>query len=294
MASLIFKNVYLFDSATIAGPYEKQGILNIKNTSNDFYHSQKSFENSEIKMQRDVIDDLLYKNNLSEHEIDLLVGGDLMNQISATSYNMRNFNIPFLGIYSACASFVESLLIAANIIDSNASKKAIAITSSHNLTSEKQFRFPVEYGSLKPQRSTFTSTGAVAALITNQPSKVKIESATIGKVVDYGIKDVFNMGAVMAPSAANTIAKHLDDLKRNISYYDVVLTGDLGLSGSSILKEFLEKNNKIKLRKHIDAGTQIYSNDQPTFSGASGPVALPLVLFNKILHEEYFIKKNKV
>ncbi len=290
MASLIFKNVYLFDSATIAGPYEKQGILNIKNTSNDFYHSQKSFENSEIKMQRDVIDDLLYKNNLSEHEIDLLVGGDLMNQISATSYNMRNFNIPFLGIYSACASFVESLLIAANIIDSNASKKAIAITSSHNLTSEKQFRFPVEYGSLKPQRSTFTSTGAVAALITNQPSKVKIESATIGKVVDYGIKDVFNMGAVMAPSAANTIAKHLDDLKRNISYYDVVLTGDLGLSGSSILKEFLEKNNKIKLRKHIDAGTQIYSNDQPTFSGASGPVALPLVLFNKILKTKKYKK----
>lgn len=290
MASLIYKNVYLKDYSTTAGPYEKNGNLNIKNTFDDFYNKEKTFENCEIKMQKDVIEELLSKNILSDQDINLLVGGDLMNQLSATSYNLRNFNFPFLGVYSACASFVESMLVLANAINLNDSKKGIAITSSHNLTSEKQFRFPIEYGTLKPERSTFTATGAAACLLTNEETKIKVESATIGKVVDYGIKDVHNMGAVMAPAAANTIATHLYDLKRDISYYDLVLTGDLGEVGSDILKEFLEKNNQIKLRKHIDAGTQIYKFDQPTFAGASGPVALPLVLFNKILKTKKYKK----
>lgn len=290
MASLIYKNVYLKDFSSNAGPFEKNGLLNIKNTFDDFYNKEKTIENCEVKMQKEVIEELLSKNNLGESDIDLLVGGDLTNQLSATSYNMRNFNFPFLGVYSACASFVESMLILANALNLNKSKKGIAITSSHNLSSEKQFRFPTEYGCLKPQRSTFTATGAAACLLTNEESKVKVESATIGKVIDYGIKDAFNMGAVMAPAAANTIATHLFDLKRDISYYDLVLTGDLGEVGTDILKEFLEKNNHIKLRKHMDAGMQIYKVDQPTFAGASGPVALPLVLFNKILKTKKYKK----
>lgn len=290
MASLIFKNVYLNDETSIVGPYEKRGQLNINNTINDLYDNEKTFENSEIKMQRAVLDNLLFKNNLKDKDIDLLVGGDLMNQITATNYNMRNYNVPFLGVYSACASFVESVIVAANFLDTKFFKRAVAITSSHNLTSEKQFRFPVEYGCLKPKRATFTATGAVATLISNKESKIKVESATIGKVTDYGIKDPFHMGAVMTPAAARTIAEHLKDLKRDINYYDIILTGDLGEVGAKILKDFLDQKYNIRLKNHIDAATQIYTEDQETFSGASGPVALPLVLFNKIIKQKKYKK----
>lgn len=290
MASLIFKNVYINDQETVVGPYENNGILNFNNSIKDFYGDEKSFENCEIKLQKMVFDNILHKNNLSDINIDLVVGGDLMNQITATSFNMRDYNIPFLGVYSACASFPESLLILANMIDTKFFKKGIAITSSHNLTSEKQFRFPIEYGCLKPKRSTFTATGAVSALVSNKVSKVKVESATIGRVIDYGIKDPFNMGAVMAPAAASTIVNHLNELNRSINYYDVVLTGDLGEVGSQILKEFLLKNNNIKMKNHLDAATLIYSDEQETFSGASGPVALPIVLFNKILKQRKYKK----
>lgn len=290
MASLIFKNVYINDQETVVGPYENNGILNFNNSIKDFYGDEKSFENCEIKLQKIVFDNILRKNNLSDINIDLVVGGDLMNQITATSFNMRDYNIPFLGVYSACASFPESLLILANMVDSKFLKKGIAITSSHNLTSEKQFRFPIEYGCLKPKRSTFTATGAVSTLVSNKVSKVKVESATIGRVIDYGIKDPFNMGAVMAPAAASTIVNHLNELNRSINYYDVVLTGDLGEVGSQILKEFLLKSNNIKMKNHLDAATLIYSDEQETFSGASGPVALPIVLFNKILKQRKYKK----
>lgn len=290
MASLIFKNVYINDQETVVGPYENNGILNFNNSIKDFYGDEKSFENCEIKLQKIVFDNILRKNNLSDINIDLVVGGDLMNQITATSFNIRDYNIPFLGVYSACASFPESLLILANMVDSKFLKKGIAITSSHNLTSEKQFRFPIEYGCLKPKRSTFTATGAVSTLVSNKVSKVKVESATIGRVIDYGIKDPFNMGAVMAPAAASTIVNHLNELNRSINYYDVVLTGDLGEVGSQILKEFLLKNNNIKMKNHLDAATLIYSDEQETFSGASGPVALPIVLFNKILKQRKYKK----
>ena len=285
MASLIFKNVYINDQETVVGPYENNGILNFNNSIKDFYGDEKSFENCEIKLQKIVFDNILRKNNLSDINIDLVVGGDLMNQITATSFNMRDYNIPFLGVYSACASFPESLLILANMVDSKFLKKGIAITSSHNLTSEKQFRFPIEYGCLKPKRSTFTATGAVSTLVSNKVSKVKVESATIGRVIDYGIKDPFNMGAVMAPAAASTIVNHLNELNRSINYYDVVLTGDLGEVGSQMLK-----NNNIKMKNHLDAATLIYSDEQETFSGASGPVALPIVLFNKILKQRKYKK----
>ncbi len=290
MASIIFKNVYLNDSVSIVGPYEQKGEIKYFNTINDFYDNEKTFEDAEIKMQKSVLDQILFKNNLNCNNIDLVVGGDLMNQITATSYNIRNYPISFLGIYSACASFVESIIIASNMLETRFFKKGIVLTSSHNLTSEKQFRFPVEYGCLRPKRSTFTATGAVSALISNEISQIKVESATIGKVIDYGIKDVFNMGAVMAPAAASTIANHLKELKRDINYYDLVLTGDLGEVGKNILKEFLEINYQIKLKNHIDAGMQIYAPDQETYAGASGPVALPLVLFNKILKQKKYKK----
>ncbi|MBQ4583660.1 MAG: stage V sporulation protein AD [Bacilli bacterium] len=291
MPSLKFNNVYINDFYSVAGPLEKVGqIRKFDKTLDDYYFGEKTFELAEIKMQKTVIENLLYKNKCTTMEIDCLIGGDLTNQIAASSYTARKFKIPNLGIYSACASFVEALIISANFIDSKKMKKIIALTSSHNLVAEKQFRFPVEYGAPKKKTSTFTATGSVGALVTGVANNIKIESATIGITVDLDCKDANHLGAAMAPAAADTIKRHLADLKRDVNYYDLILTGDLGTVGSKILLEYLEVNYNIKLKKHVDAGEQIFAKSQDVNAGASGPVSLPLVLFNKVLKNTKFKK----
>lgn len=291
MASFKFKNVYLNDYYTVVGPLEKNSCLKrLDLVMDDYYIGEKTFEQAEVKMQKLVIDKIIAKNNISLKDIDLLIGGDLTNQIAISNYSAKNFNIPFLGLYSACATFVESLLVGAMIIDSNKLKKVISITSSHNLTAERQFRYPVEYGAPKPHTSTFTATGAVSTILSKNYSKIKIESVTIGTVVDLGITDANNLGAAMAPAAANTIMKHLSSLNRDGSYYDLVLTGDLGCVGNAILKDYLETVYNIRLKKCLDAGCELYLDSQKTYAGGSGPACLPIVLFNKILLNKKYKK----
>ncbi len=284
MASKKFNNVYLKDSFSLVGPLEKDGLLkNYDLAMEDYYYGEKTFEQAEIKMQKIVLENLLSRNKILSSKIDVLLGGDLINQISISSYNASKFKIPYLGLYSACATYAEELIIASCFISSKLAKNIVAITSSHNLNAERQFRYPVEYGAVKKHTTTFTATAALATLITNNPTNIKIESATIGTAIDMGITDTNNMGAVMAPAAANTLNTHLCDLKRNINYYDLVLTGDLGLVGKELFLELLNREYNINLKKYMDAGCEIYTNSQETYAGASGPVALPLVLFDKVL-----------
>ena len=291
MASIKYNNCYINDYLTIAGPMEKMGqIKNYDYTIDDYYYGQKTFEDAEVRMQRHIIDRILYKNSLLQSDVDIAVGGDLFNQIGITSKAMQDYNFSFLGTYSACATFVESLIIAANMLSTRSIKKALAITSSHNLTAERQFRYPIEYGAIKYKSSNFTATGCAACILSNEESNIKIESSTIGNIINMGLKDVNNIGAVMAPAAASTIVKHLEELERDINYYDLILTGDLGKIGTDILKEFLNINYKIKLKNHMDAGMQIYSQNQDVNSGSSGPVSLPLVLFTKILKNKKYKK----
>ena len=292
MASKKINNVYIQSFFSIAGPVEAKGsIKDYHLVMDDYYYKCKTFERSEIKMQRVVIDNLLYKNNLLHSDIDCLISGDLSNQIAVSSYAASQYNIPFLGVYSACASFVESIILGSNILDSRKNGNIVCVTSSHNLNAEKQFRYPIEYGAHRRDTTTFTSTGSVASLLTNRPSDLKIESYTIGTVTDMGQKDASHMGAVMAPAAAKVLVEYLADLKRDIDYYDIILTGDLGSIGSKILKAFLQKNFGIKLKKHIDAGCELYlKNQEETYSGASGPVALPLYLFHKVLKKKNYKK----
>lgn len=290
MASFKFNNVYIKDAFTIAGPLESEGqIRKFDLSMDDYYYGEKTFIDAEIKMQRVVIDNLLYKNKLGK-KMDILIGGDLSNQLTITNFAAKNFAIPFLGVYSACASFAESMLIASQFIESNAIKNAICITSSHNLNAERQFRFPIEYGAPRASTTTFTATGAVGAILTSDKGNVRIESATIGRVQDYNQKDATHMGAVMTPAAASVLMEHLNDLKRNVDYYDLILTGDLGEIGSTILKEFLKVNYGIKLKNHMDAGCEIFLKSQEVYAGSSGPVTLPLVLFNKVLKNKKFKK----
>jgi stage V sporulation protein AD len=290
MSSFKYNNVYLKDYETIAGPTEYNGNLKYQNIIEDYYFNEDKLEDAEIKMQNLCLNNIIKRNKLN-NKIELLVGGDLINQIAITSYNLVNRNIPFLGIYNACATFNESLIILANYLDTKKINNGISITSSHNLNSERQYRFPIEYGSQKKKYTTFTTTGAVCTLLTSEPTNIKIESSTIGTVVDYGIKDASNMGAIMAPSAAETLNKHLAELNRDIDYYDIIVTGDLGKLGSQLFLEILkEKYNYLPL-SYMDAASIIYKEEQEeTFQGGSGPVVLPLVLFNKIIPENKYKK----
>ncbi len=284
MTSFKYKNVYIKDYDVITGPDEYESKIKVSNYIKDYYYNEKNFIDAEIKMQSFVLNRILKRNKLNN---PLVVGGDLINQIIITNYNLANKNLPFLGLYNACSTFNESLIILSNFIDRKLITEGIAITSSHSLNAEKQYRYPIEYGSIKKEYTTCTTTGAACTLLSDEESNIKIESSTIGKVIDYGIKDSANMGAVMAPSAAETLKDHLKDLKRNIDYYDLVVTGDLGLLGSKIFKKLIKDDYGISIKNYYDASSIIYKQKQNKYQGGSGPIVVPLVLLNKILKENY-------
>ena len=286
MASFKYKDVYIGDSYSIVGPYEAKSNLKKYDLSiNDYYFGCKTFEQSEVKMQKLVLDYLLNKN-----DVNLVIGGDLSNQLCITSKTMSNYNIPFIGVYAACSTLTSSLAILANLVDSKKIKQGIVVTSSHNKVAERMFRYPIEYGAPKVKRCTYTSTGSIGFVVSRYKTNVRVESATIGSVVDMKIKDANNMGAVMAASAAESIHTHLEELKRDINYYDVILTGDLGVVGSNILKDYLLKKYNIRLKKHIDAGESLYKKSQNLYSGASGPLTVGLYLFSNILSNKKYKK----
>lgn len=289
MSSFKYNNVYIKDYETIAGREESNGNITFKNTLKDYYFGEKSLEDAEIKMQNYCLNTLIKRNHL-HNKIELAIGGDLMDQIAITSYNLVNLNIPFLGIYNACSTFNEALIILANFLENKTIKNGIALTSSHNLNAERQYRFPIEYGSPKKNYSTFTTTGAACALLTNEPSSIKIESSTIGTVIDYGIKDSSNMGAIMAPAAAETLHTHLKELHKKINDYDLIVTGDLGKLGSEIFLKIIKEDYNYIPKNYFDCASVIYKENQNTFQGGSGPVVVPLVLFNKIIKEPKYHK----
>ena len=282
MASFKFKNVYLNDYYTVVGPLEKNSHLRrLDLVMDDYYIGEKTFEQAEVKMQQLVIDNIIGKNNLAISDVDLLVGGDLTNQIAISSYSAKNYNIPFLGLYSACATFVEGLIVSSTMIDSGKLKKVINITSSHNLTAERQFRYPLEYGIQRKETMTFTATGSCAVYLSCKVSKVKIESITLGKVIDYDQYDANDMGRAMAPAALDTYLQHMKDLKRDGTYYDLILTGDLSNYGKKIMKDLLKEENQ-KYNEYDDCGCLLYDVTQNVYQGGSGPVCNALVSFGYI------------
>lgn len=289
-----YKNVYLNDTATITGPYEYKGPLStyFDKSYQEFYFGTKTWEQAESKLLEESVELLLNKINLSKQNIDIHISGDLSNQLSSTNYASSNLQIPLIGIYGACSTSCLGISIAANMVDKKQVSNAIVSVSSHNNSQEKQFRQPVEYGGPKPKTATFTTTGGASCFISSKESDIKIESSTIGTVVDMGIKDAFNMGAVMAPAAAKTITDHLKDTNRTISYYDLILTGDLGKYGKDILKEYLSSEYGIEANNLDDSACMIYDLDnQPVYAGGSGPACLPLVTYSYILKR---MKKKKL
>lgn len=279
-----YDNVFINDTGTVVGPYENKGPLNeyFDKAYDDLYFGRDSWELSESKLIEDSVNIVLFKSGLTKFDIDLHISGDLLNQLVATNYASESIGIPLVGIYSACATSALGLILAANMVDAGQIKNAICSVSSHNAAAEKQFRYPVEYGGPKHKTNTFTSTGGASALISDNDNGIRIESATIGRVIDLGITDVFNMGAIMAPAAAETLYRHLQDNKRKASYYDLILTGDLGIYGKEIFKEYMEEKYNIKLKNYEDSGTLLYDKTEDTYAGASGPATLPLVTYGYI------------
>ena len=284
-----FNNVYVGNASTVASVYEKDGpIADYFDLvyDKDLYYGCNTFEMAEEKLLHDSISKLISKSKLKSSDIDYVISGDLQNQIAASDYAMRSFDIPFLGIFSACATFGEGLVIGANFIEGKRANNIIVSTSSHNMVAEKQFRNPTEYGAPKKKTTTWTSTGGASLLLTNKKNKIKITSATAGRVCDKNITDVNNMGAVMAIAAADTIERHLKDLKIKPSYYDLILTGDLGCYGKEILIEYMNGLGIDLSKNYDDCGLILYDiKKQNVFAGASGPASSALVLCSYILKE---------
>lgn len=288
-----YKNVYLNDTARIAGPYELSGPISntFDKTYNEFYFGRKTWEQAEVKLIEESVDIVLAKVKKTKKDIDLHISGDLLNQLVASNYAASSIKAPFLGIYNACATSMEGIIIASNMIESGQVKNAVCTVSSHNNAAEKQFRYPVEYGGPKRKTTTFTVTGGTAAFLSKDKSGFRVESSTIGKVVDLGVKDVYHMGAVMAPAAADTIYTHLKDLNRDLSDYDLIMTGDLGKYGKNILKEYMLTEYGLDLKNYEDSACLIYRDVKDAYAGGSGPACLPLVAYglvlNKMRNKEY-------
>lgn len=283
-----YNKVFIEEGSTVAGPYEAKGPLKkyFDKTFDNLYHGEKSWEMAEVKVLEEAIETLLKKTKHKKQDVDVIVSGDLMNQITSSCYSAEKFDFPFLGIYSACATSVEGIILGSSLIDGGKINTCIAATSSHNMSSEKQFRNPTEYGAPKPKTATFTATGGAGVFLSNKKSKVKVESSTIGKIIDMAQTDPLHMGAVMAPAAADTLHRHFTDLKREPEYYDLILTGDLGTYGKEILIDFMKTEYGMDIGdRYNDCGVMLYDleKQKEVLAGGSGPVCSALVNYGFVL-----------
>ena len=271
-SSYIFDNVFLEETSVAIGKLESMGKMKsyADIIYSDNYFKEKSFEAAERKMQKQTIEKLKSKRYLIDQNIDLILGGDLINQEIISTFVMRDFDIPFIGLYGACSTFGLATIIGSIFIESNLSKRVITMASSHTQTAERQFRYPVEYGGAKEDSTTLTVTGCGAMLLSNKKSKIKVTAATIGKVVDIDYKNSFDLGGAMAPSAVETLLTHFEDLNTKPSDYDLILTGDLSQIGFSVVSKALnDKFNNVK--NYDDCGLIVYDYfEQDVFSGGSG------------------------
>ncbi|MBO8154894.1 MAG: stage V sporulation protein AD [Bacillaceae bacterium] len=284
----LFENkIFVSETATVSGPREKEGPLGhtFDYSYDDLRCGETNWELAERKLLQHSIDLCLQKKKITKDQIDLFLSGDLLNQNVTANYVARTLPIPFLCMFGACSTSMETTAVASALVDAKFADYAIAATSSHNATAERQFRYPTEYGAQKPLTSTTTVTGAGTMLISRDQSDIRIESATIGKVMDYHMDDPFDMGSAMAPAAYDTIKTHFQDLGRTPQDYDLILTGDLSAVGSPILKDMLKEDGFNVDDIHNDSGLMIYNSEQPVFAGGSGCACSALVTYGHVFNE---------
>ncbi|WP_053361915.1 stage V sporulation protein AD [Bacillus sp. FJAT-27251] len=295
--SWVFDNSPVIEaSAAVGGPFEAKGKVakDFDILHDDLWMGQDSYEKAHTLLLEEAISTAVKKAGLTRHDMQFMLAGDLINQITPSSFAARTLGIPYFGLFGACSTSMEGLALASFIINYGGAHKVVTGASSHNAAVEKQFRYPTEYGGQKPPTAQWTVTGAGAAVLADsqeKQGKLVTKSATIGKVIDMGLSDPFNMGGAMAPAAADTIVAHFKDLKVDPSYYDLIVTGDLGKIGQSATVELLQKEGlKMDTKSFKDCGLMIYQDDQPVQSGGSGAGCSATVLYGHLLNG---MKKEK-
>ncbi len=263
------------------GPFGKKFDL----TTDDVYWGEKTWEKAESKFVKEALNKALAKGNVAARDVDYIFAGDLLNQCVGTSCGLKDFNIPYIGLFGACSTMGLSIKLAAMAIDGGFANTSAAATSSHFCSAERQFRFPLEYGGQRPPSAQWTVTGAACVIVDANQGNVRIESATSGKIVDLGITDANNMGAAMAPSAVDTLTNHFDDTKRTPDYYDAIFTGDLGKVGKAIVIDLMKKRGYDLSKNYFDCGELIFDETQDVHAGGSGCACSGLVLCAHILPE---------
>ncbi len=277
----------IISTGTVAGPKECAGVVGkyVDKALSDDMFGESTYEKAECKMLAYAIGKAIENAELSEKDIDMMISGDLLNQIISASFAARDFDFPFLGVYGACSTMAESLALAAAFIDAGYFNRIVAATGSHFSSAERQYRYPLELGNTRPPQSQWTVTGAGGAVVAKSGGSVAITGATFGKVVDFGISDVNNMGAAMAPAACNTILTHLKDTSRAPDYYDLIVTGDLGALGSRIVKDLTWEKGVDIQPNHVDCGEIVYNVIEDEFQGGSG-AGCSAVVFNSYLMDK--------
>ncbi len=276
--------------AAVVGKKEGDGPLGagFDYVYDDAAAGQKSWEKAESTMHGDAVNRALTKAGVTADEVDVAFAGDLLDQCIGSSFALRDSGMPFVGLYGACSTMALSLAAAAVCVDARIADIAVASTSSHFCSAEKQFRMPLEYGGQRTPTAQWTATAAGAAVISRADSKAKIDKVIIGRICDYGVKDANNMGAAMAPAAAATIADFLNDTATKPEDYDMILTGDLGAIGSELLCELMIKQSNIDIGAvHADCGLMIYDprRQKDTEAGASGCGCSASVVCSEILNK---------
>lgn len=280
--------------ASVVGKKESQGPLantfDIKNSDSHF--GQKTWEQAEKKMQQLAINKLSEKSGIPTTDFGVVFSGDLLNQCIGSSFTLRNTGIPHIGLYGACSTMAESLMLASMTVGGGFSDKVVAMTSSHFASSERQYRFPLGYGGQRPPTAQWTVTGSGTALVCSSGNGPKITACTMGTVTDLGIKDANNMGPAMAPAALSTIRAHFNDLKVSADDFDLIVTGDLGQLGKDALLTLAQKEGLGLGGKLIDCGTLIFDmQKQDVHSGGSGCGCSAVVLCGYLLNK---LKQGKL
>ncbi len=280
MCAKISRGVFSFDSypsikafASVVGKKESEGPLGkyFDICSEDSYFGEDTWEKAESRMQKTAIQTVLQKAEIDASEIDCMYAGDLINQCTGSTYGIRDFNIPFFGIFGACSTMAEGLLMAAMAIDAGYADHTLNSTSSHFSTAEKQFRFPLSYGGQRTPSAQWTCTASGAVILSSEGSAPYVSGGAVGVIADFGITDANNMGAAMAPAAASTIQRYLKATNSSPGDYDAIITGDLGIVGSQLLCDLMKKDNIDISKVHKDCGKMMFDKDeQDTHSGGSG------------------------
>lgn len=291
------KPVYIMSAACIVGPKEGEGPL--KDTFDvvveDATFGKDSWEEGESQLMKETSLLALRKAKIRTEDVRYLFAGDLLGQLIATTFGLMDLNIPLFGLYGACSTIGEALSLGAMTIHAGYADTVLSIASSHFGGAEKQFRFPLEYANQRPMSSTWTVTGSGAFVLSKEYGDTMITGITTGKVVDYGVKDSLNMGACMAPAAADVIYQNLKDFKREPEDYDKIVTGDLGKVGKEILCKLLKDQGYDISKVHMDCGMEIYDDpEQDTHAGGSGCGCSAVTLAGKLLNEIRQGKLNRI